>query len=88
MDGSPIVGELEYILMVDGVDFLNFPGTLNQDGKYYEDTANMNLPDGMFSITLSAFYVDEPVLRSQPSNPKEIIMGVTNPNPPLDLGAG
>jgi len=88
MDGSAIVEPLSYRLAVDGVDFLDFPGTLNPDGRYSESTASMGLETGVpLSITLKAFYVSSPSLISDPSAPLEIILGVAKPNPPLDLRA-
>ena len=87
-DGSDIVGELSYTMTLDGTDFLSFPGSLNPDGKFYELTENMNLPAGASTFALKAFYIDKPSLISDPSNSIEIIMGVTNPEAPLDFGAG
>jgi len=87
-DDSDIVGDLSYIMTLNGEDFLSFPGTLNPDGKFFESTENMNLPDGASSIALKAFYVDQPNLVSDPSNSLDIIVGVTQPKPPLDFGAG
>lgn len=87
-DGSPIAGDLSYTLMVDDVDFLSFPGTLNPDGRFSEDTVDMNLPLGPFSITLKSFYISAPLLVSVPSNALDIIMGVGEPNPPFGFAAG
>lgn len=87
-DGSAIVGELSYILVLGSTDFLSFPGSLNPDGKFYESTENMNLPEGASTVALKAFYIDEPSLVSDPSNSLDIIMGVTSPDVPLDFGAG
>ncbi len=87
-DGSDVEGDLSYTLTVDEADFLSFPGTLNPDGKFFESTANMNLPDGASTVALKAFYLSAPSLVSKPSNAMDIIMGVTNPEPPLDFGAG
>ena len=84
-DGSPIVGELSYRMNLDGSPFLDFPGTLNPDGRYYQVTDNMNLPDGAHVVTLQAFYVDSPELISDPSNALDIIVGVTQPEVPLDF---
>ena len=86
-DGSAVTEALSYTLQVDGSDFLSFPGTLNADGKYHEDTANMALPAGSFSITLTAFYVDAPALVSNPSNAVTVIVGLVNPDAPLALAA-
>ena len=87
-DGSDIVGNLAYTMILGGEDFLSFPGTLNPDGKYYESTVDMNLPKGSSVVELVAFYTDSPALRSDPSNSLEIIVGVADPKPPLDFGAG
>lgn len=85
-DGTPVVEALSYRLAVDGADFLDFPGTLNQDGRYSEATEFMSLPEGVvLNLTLRAFYVNEPNLISDPSNAIEIILGVSNPNPPFGL---
>lgn len=86
-DGSDIVGNLSYTLTLDGEDFLSFPGALNPDGKFYESTENMNLPDGASSVALKAFDIDKPNLVSKPSGVLEIIVGVV-PEAPLDFGAG
>ena len=86
-DGTPIVGALSYRLMVDGVDFLDFPGSLNPDGKYYEDVAPMAIPNGAHTLALKAFYVDEPSLISDPSGVLDIIVGVTAPAAPFGLAA-
>lgn len=87
IDGTAISEPLSYRLMVDGVDFLDFPGTLNPDGHYTEDTAPMGLPDGLHELALKAFYVTQPLLISDPSNTIEILVGVEQPNPPINLEA-
>lgn len=87
VDGSPIADDLSYTLMLDGVDFLSFPGSLNADGKFFETTENMNLPLGLSIVTLKAFYINAPTLISDPSNGIDILVGVGQPNPPLALDA-
>ena len=84
-DGTPITEPLSYRLLVDGVDFLDFPGTLNADGRFYEAVAPMAIEDGAHTLTLKAFYVSQPALISDPSNPMDVILGVQPPEAPLDL---
>jgi len=87
-DGTAITEPLSYRMLVDGVDFLDFPGTLNADGKYEEYTTSMNLPSNeVLSITLKAFYASNPDIISIPSNVIEVMLGVAAPNAPLELSA-
>ena len=84
-DGSVITEPLSYRLAVDGVDFLDFPGSLNADGRFYEDIAPMAIPDGPHSFTLKAFYVSQPLLISDPSGALDVVLGVKPPEAPLDF---
>ena len=86
-DGSAITEPLSYRLMVDGADFLDFPGNLNPNGLYEAEIAPMNIPKGPHTLNLKAFYRDNPDLISDPSGPLEIVMGVGRPNPPTAFSA-
>jgi hypothetical protein len=89
-DGTPIVESLNYRLVVDGVDFLDFPGTLNPDGKFEQELAPLNLPaNQVLTLALKAFYGvgDQPGLVSAPSGSIEVILGVAAPEAPFGLAA-
>ena len=87
VDGSPITDPLSYRLVVDGADFLDFPGTLNPDGSYSVATVDLGLPNGIFQMELKTFYEEAPELISDPSNSIVIGLGVTSPNPPTAFSA-
>ena len=87
-DGTPITQALSYRLTVDGVDFLDFPGSLNPEGRYEQELALLNLPQNqVLTLALKAFYVDAPALISDPSASIEVIMGVARPEAPFGLEA-
>ena len=87
-DGTDIAGDLSYRLTVDGTVFLDFPGTLNPDGRFSESMDALGLSDGAHTLTLQSFYVSQPSLLSDPSNSLDIVLGVTRPDVPLDFSAG
>ena len=87
-DGTPIIEALSYRLEVGGVPFLDFPGSLNPDGRFSIDYDQVNLPTGqILTLALRAFYVEDPNLISEPSNSIQVLLGVVQPNPPTSLEA-
>ena len=91
VDGTPVTEPLSYTLGVhDGADFveqISFPGTLNADGNYTAPIESLNLPQGVSTISLLAFYVSDPeTTKSDWANPLDVHLGL-QPNPPFGLDA-
>ena len=85
-DGSPITQQLTYNLYIDGVQSLNFPGTLNQDGSYSFPLADVAMmqADGEYTLMLTA--VDEDGDESDPSG-SLLITRLQRPNSPAAFSA-
>lgn len=88
VDGTPIDYELAYELELDGEAVATFPGRLNAEGIYEQSTADL-FPDVQYAayrVTLRAFRVDQPTLKSAPSNAVEYVFDRRVPNAPFLLG--
>ena len=86
-DGSPIDYELAYELELDGTAVAVFPGRLNPDGVYEQDVDGIfpNITNASYIVTLRAFRVDQPTLKSAPSNAVTHVFDRRVPRAPLLL---
>jgi hypothetical protein len=80
---------LAYTLLVDAVETLDFPGSLNPDGTYSAPLDQMLFTESqLYSITLKAFFTDAPTDKSAPSGALDIMfVSAVVPEAPLDFSA-
>jgi hypothetical protein len=84
VDGSAIDYNLAYELEVDGEAVVTFPGTLNPNGLYSAEFADMPPIVGEAEIALRAFDTDNPRRKSAPSQTIQVAF-FPNPNAPEDV---
>ncbi len=88
-DGTAIDYELNYNLLVDGTAVASFPGSLNADGTYelqFADLAYEFTPEQEYTLALTAFSVATPERESAPSG-SVTVRFFKIPNPPFNLVA-
>ena len=86
VDNNPIdPSSLNYTLLVDGTETVSFPGVLN-NGSYEHPLDNSQFNKNQdYTISLIAFFTDEPEAKSAPSNALIVDFVTPVPQPPQNF---